>query len=239
MQPISGFYGFGNCSDHHGFSYLQGLASMAAKESGNGGSLLSSTTSTAEAKALAASKSHSEAERRRRKRINGHLATLRTLVPNTVKNDKASLLAEVVRRVRELKTAVTEMNAEGRDGRKEEAAFPSEMDELRVERVECDGAVKASLCCEDRAGLVSDLTRALRAARGKVVRAEMATVGGRTKSVVWVQGLTSAGSASGGGGEEGMETLRRALRVVIDRAPSSSGPGQGLPGNKRPRVGPC
>lgn len=36
-------------------------------------------------KALVALRNHSEAERRRRERINGHLATLRTLIPGTNK----------------------------------------------------------------------------------------------------------------------------------------------------------
>ncbi|XP_057959002.1 transcription factor bHLH30-like [Malania oleifera] len=230
MHPISSFY-----SNQQSIC-LQGLISSTA-ETITGGNSMTPTTSTAEEKAIAACKSHSEAERRRRKRINGHLATLRTLLPNTIKTDKASLLGEVVRRVRELKTAVAEMATS------ERSVFPGEADEVGVEYCEEGGggggggaAVKASLCCEDRAGLVADLTRALRTVRGKVVRAEMATVGGRTKSVVWLQGL--AGAASAGGEKEGIETLRRALKVVIDKPALSCGSGQTLPGNKRPRVGP-
>ena len=45
--------------------------------------------------------------------------------------------------------------------------------------------------------------------KGRVVKFEMVTLGGRTKSVLWVQGLS--------GGNEGIEMLRRALKVVIER----------------------
>lgn len=48
----------------------------------------------AEAKLKAALKSHSEAERRRRERINSHLTTLKSLVPNT---DKVRFLNSSVR----------------------------------------------------------------------------------------------------------------------------------------------
>lgn len=44
-----------------------------------------SPRSMAEAKAVAASTSHKEAERRRRKRINTHIATLKSILPNTIK----------------------------------------------------------------------------------------------------------------------------------------------------------
>lgn len=46
-----------------------------------------------EGKSTAACNSHSEAERRRRQRINAHLSTLRTLLPNTTKVSDAFSLS--------------------------------------------------------------------------------------------------------------------------------------------------
>lgn len=78
----------------------------------------------------------------------------------------------------------------------------------------------------------------VKAAEGKVVKAEMATVGGRTKSIFWVQ-LVSPPTGCGGGGSGGEGRLRRGLKGVVDRAAalSSTGPGlQALPDNKRARL---
>lgn len=187
-----------------------------------------------EAKAMAACKSHKEAERRRRKRINGHLATLRTLLPNLIKTDKASVLGEVVRQVRELKKATSELTtqhlSEGDDNNS--CLLPGDTDEVTLCRSENDSSILiATLCCEDRPELIADLTRALGSVKGKVVKAKLATVGGRIKCVLWVRGV---GGGGGGGGPEGL--LRRALKVVVDRPPSSSGPGLSLFGLMGSRV---
>ncbi|EAZ09073.1 hypothetical protein OsI_31335 [Oryza sativa Indica Group] len=160
-----------------------------------------------DAKALAASRSHSEAERRRRQRINGHLARLRSLLPNTTKTDKASLLAEVIEHVKELKRQTTAIAAaaaagdyHGNDeddddavvGRRSAAAqqlLPTEADELAVDAaVDAEGrlVVRASLCCEDRPDLIPDIARALAALRLRARRAEITTLGGRVRSVLLI-----------------------------------------------------
>ncbi|ERN00932.1 transcription factor bHLH30 [Amborella trichopoda] len=132
-----------------------------------------------EAKAAAASKSHSDAERRRRERINTHLNTLRNLLPNTTKTDKASLLAEVVRHVKELK-----QHAKGTEGH---GPIPGEADELTVVHPEPSSSlIMATLCCEDRPGLLSELTNAFKALRLRTVRAEITTLGGRVKNVFFI-----------------------------------------------------
>ncbi|XP_058179613.1 transcription factor bHLH30-like [Rhododendron vialii] len=233
MYSIPSYYELGSCSSSGNF--LQGVVlSSSRTATTNKGN---SSCSTAEKKAETASKNHSEAERRRRKRINTHLATLRTLLPKTIKTDKASLLAEVVRRLRELKKTTSEFAANDTNSETSQCnLFPTECDELNLCHSETEpGTIKATLCCEDRPELISEITAAVKAAEGKVVRAEMATVGGRTKSILWVQFVSPTGCGSGGG--EGR--LRRGLKGVVNRAAalSSTGPGlQALPENKRARL---
>ncbi|XAR65384.1 hypothetical protein NMG60_11009495 [Bertholletia excelsa] len=133
-----------------------------------------------DAKALAASKSHSEAERKRRERINNHFAKLRSLLPSTIKTDKASLLAEVIQHVKELKRQ-TSLIAES-------SPVPTESDELTVDGTDEDGkfVIRASLCCEDRSDLLPDLIKTLKALRLKTLKAEISTLGGRVRNVLFI-----------------------------------------------------
>ncbi|KAJ1268553.1 hypothetical protein BS78_07G143800 [Paspalum vaginatum] len=196
-----------------------------------------------DAKALAASRSHSEAERRRRQRINSHLARLRSLLPNTTKTDKASLLAEVIEHVKELKRQTSAVLGAG--GGEEAAArprhhllLPTEADELAVDAAEDEGGggrlvVRASLCCEDRAGLIPDIARALAALRLRARRAEIATLGGRVRSVLLIAAdddeEDGRGDHGGGGGasfanrrHELVASIQEALRGVMDRKTATS-----------------
>lgn len=185
-----------------------------------------------DAKALAASKSHSEAERRRRERINSHLARLRSLLPNTTKTDKASLLAEVIQHVKELKRQTSEI-------REEACPLPTESDELTVDASsDEDGRllVRASLCCDDRPDLLPDLIRALKALRLRALKAEITTLGGRVKNVLLVtedDSVVCAGADGDQQDDDGMQapmspqhavaSIQEALRAVMERTPSSSG----------------
>ncbi|KZV18648.1 hypothetical protein F511_03542 [Dorcoceras hygrometricum] len=134
-----------------------------------------------DAKALAASKSHSEAERRRRAKINNHLAKLRSLLPSTIKTDKASLLAGVVQHVKELKRQTFLIQRT--------SPVPSETDEITVDNASNKDAklvFKASFCCEDRSDLLPDLIKTLKSLRLRTLKAEIATLGGRVKSVLYI-----------------------------------------------------
>lgn len=209
MFPVQSYWGNGNPNPTAQF-----------QDSGEIDDSIRSSESKSETKSC---KSHKEAERRRRQRINSHLSTLRSLLPNAAKTDKASLLAEVVRRVRELRRQVAEIaqqDGNGGGGGAVSWAFPGECDEASLSYCHNEGKiVKATVCSEDRPGLNRDLSRVIGTVRAKVVRAEMMTVGGRTKIVVVMEWA--------GGSEEEIRGFKRALRNVVLNRVSDFGLGYG------------
>uniref|UniRef100_A0A453KXU5 Transcription factor bHLH30 n=1 Tax=Aegilops tauschii subsp. strangulata TaxID=200361 RepID=A0A453KXU5_AEGTS len=181
-----------------------------------------------------------------------------------VQTDKASLLAEVLEHVKELKrqtSAMTMMAAAVGGDEDDDAApvqmLPTEADELGVDAAE-DGegrlVVRASLCCEDRPDLIPDIIRALAALRLRAHRAEITTLGGRVRSVLLItaeEGEEGADEGGDGIDEECVASHRRheciasvqeALRGVMDRRAacsndtSSSGGGGGGGSIKRQRM---
>ncbi|KAJ0682311.1 putative transcription factor bHLH family [Helianthus annuus] len=131
-------------------------------------------------KALAALKSHSEAERRRRERINAHLDTLRGLVPCTDKMDKATLLAEVIRQVKQLQINATQASSG--------LLMPKDVDEVKIEKSD-NAAVNggltfhASVSCKHRPELLTDIKRALVELKVNIERAELSTLGDHMKII--------------------------------------------------------
>ncbi|XP_023004035.1 transcription factor bHLH131-like [Cucurbita maxima] len=162
---------------------------------------------------LYAAQKHRLAEQNRRNRISGQYATLRAILPSLSKTDKrkhkkAFVLAETIRRVKELKKLVSEKTAANRGVK--ECGIPSGANRLSLEN--CDGVegmVKAVMSCEDRQDIMAELGKALKTVKMKVVRAEMVTVGGRNKFVLWMQG-PKEGPAAGG--------VKRALDAVMRKS---------------------
>ncbi|KAL3514263.1 hypothetical protein ACH5RR_026980 [Cinchona calisaya] len=234
MLQIQGCYGAENLSNVGGVLIQQQMNSLlhyTKKDDGGGGGVSSSNSGLKplekQSQAAAANK-HALAERHRRKRINNHLNTLRKLFPNLPKSDKPRVLMETVRYLKELRKKVAEHVEMGNDDEiggccniekkgKLSLFLPSEKDEVTVSY--CKGGddqgkltmVKAMICCEDRPRLNMDLTEAVKSAKGKVVKAEMCTIGGRTKAVLVVQWCKD-----GGGVEEQVGLLKKALKAVVE-----------------------
>ncbi|WCJ27185.1 basic helix-loop-helix (bHLH) DNA-binding superfamily protein [Euphorbia peplus] len=161
-----------------------------------------------EAKSLAALKSHSEAERRRRERINAHLATLRGLVPCNEKMDKATLLAEVIKQVKELKKSAKEAS--------QGLLIPMDDDQVEVEPYG-DGisSFKASLCCDYRSDLLSDTRQAIEGLRLKLVDAEISTLGGRLKTVLFLSSCTNKNVAEDA--DVLVSSIKKALSSIVEK----------------------
>ncbi|XP_059288355.1 transcription factor bHLH106-like [Lycium ferocissimum] len=166
----------------------------------------------------ARAKNHKEAERRRREKINSHLERLRTLLSCNSKTDKASLLAKVVQRVRELREQTSQIM-------KLETNFPSETDEITVLSSNdflADGRllIKASFCCEDRFNLIPDLTGTLKSLGLSPLRAEMVTLGGRIRNVIV---LAADHKGNNSTNDESLLFLRDALRSIVQRSSYGTG----------------
>ncbi|CAH8359959.1 unnamed protein product [Eruca vesicaria subsp. sativa] len=123
----------------------------------------------AQDRAIAALRNHKEAERRRRERINSHLNKLRNVLSCSSKTDKATLLAKVVQRVKELKQQTLEISDS------DQTLLPSESDEISVLHYgdySNDGHIifKASLCCDERSDLLPDLMEILKSLHMKTLQ---------------------------------------------------------------------
>eukprot|EP00897_Mesotaenium_endlicherianum_P006207 jgi/Mesen1/5614/ME000282S04765 len=173
-----------------------------------------------EAKLLAQSRSHSEAERRRRERINLHLGTLRNLLPNTNKTNKASLLAEVIEHVQSLKRSAAKMEAAS-------GPLPSDADDLQVEVLKSSAGEGVGP----------------RALKLKLVRADMAVHSGRVKHVLLLTSDATSGTTRSieTPGFSLEESVQNAIQSVLDcrhRGGSEQPQGSSESTGKLPRMSP-
>lgn len=112
----------------------------------------------------------------------------------------------------------------------EQSPVPTEIDELTVDNAsDKDGkfVIRASLCCEDRSDLLPDLIKTLKALRLKTLKAEITTLGGRVKNVLFI---TSENLLNGNDDQEmvnySISTIQEALKQVMEKTngdDSSSG----------------
>ncbi|KAK6124303.1 hypothetical protein DH2020_041960 [Rehmannia glutinosa] len=227
--------GSSECAE--GFNKIGGSGSMPVKQSlvldAEKGELVKDPGGmgkkivVSEAKNMAALKSHSEAERRRRERINAHFATLRGLVPSNEKKimvgdwlvghlpadmDKATLLAEVISKVKQLKKTAKQ-SSEG-------LHIPTDTDEVEIEKHEKnadDGSflLRATLCCDYRPDLLSNIRQAINDLPLQLLKCEISTMRGRVKCVFVI---TTTGE---GDSDNAAASIRAALRNILDKVSAS------------------
>ncbi|KAG4953282.1 hypothetical protein JHK87_038876 [Glycine soja] len=177
----------------------------------------------AEDRAASASKSHSQAEKRRRDRINAQLATLRKLIPMSDKMDKATLLGSVVDHVKDLKRKAMDVS--------KAITVPTETDEVTIDYHQAQDEsytkkvnilkesiiIKASVCCDDRPELFPELIQVLKGLRLTAVKADIASVGGRIKSILVLCSKDSEENNS-----VCLSTLKQSLKSAVNKIASLS-----------------
>ena len=144
--------------------------------------------------------------------------------------DKATLLAEVIAQVKQLKKTATEYS--------KGLTIPMDDDEVRVQpHNEGDGtfSLTASLCCDYRPELLSELRQALEALHLNMVKAEISTLGSRVKNVFV---FTSGKETNSDNSEECqilVNSVHRAFSTILDKVSAAAEylPRTTLPNKKR------
>ncbi|MFS7968807.1 putative transcription factor bHLH family [Helianthus anomalus] len=181
---------------------------------GGGGSSSVGDGGRDDGKVESASKNHSEAEKRRRDRINAHLSTLRKLVSSPEKMDKARLLGKVIEQVKQLNSETKELS--------KVLTIPTHLDEVIIDldlntmEPNSDVFIRASVCCEDRAELFSEIKQALKSLRLTMVQADMTSLGGRIVCN-FILCVTNNNT-----NKEDITTLKESLKLLLGRIVASS-----------------
>lgn len=120
----------------------------------------------------------------------------------------------------------------------ETSPVPTETDELIVDDAsDEDGkfVIKASLCCEDRSDLLPDLIKTLKALRLRTLKAEITTLGGRVKNVLFITGEEDLSNSSGEQVQQQLQqvphqqqqycisSIQEALKAVMEKTGGGSG----------------
>lgn len=134
--------------------------------------------------------------------------------------DKAALLGSVVEHVKDLKRKALEVS--------KMYTVPTDVDEVTI--IDCNNNsgseqnssskdnllfIKASVCCDDRPELFSELNQALNGLSLTTVKADMTSLGGRMKGIFV---LCTNGSRVG----VDINSLKQSLKVVLTRIATSS-----------------
>lgn len=142
---------------------------------------------------------------------------------NYMQMDKAALLGSVIEHVKDLKRKAVEVS--------KALIVPTDVDEVNIENTTSENAsmvyIRATVCCEDRPELFSELIQVLKGQRLSAVRAEVASVGGRVKSVLVLCSNKSDGDddsddQDGQSKSVCINSLRNSLKLVLTKIGSSS-----------------
>ena len=136
--------------------------------------------------------------------------------------DKAALLGSVIDQVKDLKRKAMDVSRV--------ITVPTEIDEVsidynhvvedetntnKVNKFKDNIIIKASVCCDDRPELFSELIQVLKGLRLTTVKADIASVGGRIKSILVLCSKDSEENVC-------INTLKQSLKSAVTKIASSS-----------------